>query len=74
MVGDLEVFGVVDVLVRTLGEGNLDHVLFELGKGFATRHAVLVTQSPAFLGNVVAALTAEMCCIGHVHSASVITC
>ena len=60
VVGDLEVIGVVDVLVRTLGEGNLDHVLFELGKRLAADHAVLVAQRPAFLGNVVAALTAEV--------------
>ena len=60
VVGDLEVIGVVDVLVRTLGEGNLDHVLFELGKRLAADHAVLVAQRPAFLGDVVAALTAEV--------------
>ena len=60
MVGDLEVLGVVDVLVRTFGEGDLHHVLFELGKRLAADHAVLVAQRPAFLGNVIAALTAEV--------------
>jgi len=60
VVGDLEVIGVVDVLVRTFGEGDLHNVLFELGDGLAADHAVLVAQRPAFLGNVVAALTAEV--------------
>jgi hypothetical protein len=42
------------------GEGDLHHVLFELGKRLAADHAVLVAQRPTFLGNVVTALTAEV--------------
>ena len=67
VVGDLEVVGIVDVLVRTLAEWDLHHVLFALGQGFAARHAVLETESPTLCGYFIAALAAKvMCSIVHV--------